>query len=360
MQLHAFEVVQNRKKFYVTYLSARQLMDEARIRPDIYSSSNTTGYQRELSSHRANSFAKFISNQNNFSPGVVLLSVRDPVRFTKTQGGFGVLDIPDTAVMWVVDGQHRIAGVRRAMSKGQEMNISMPAIVVSPMELEEADPSYFEAKEFVVINRTQKRVRADVSDRFIARLTPEQRRELEVLGAEEELARKQKAVLIADNLNSRTSSVWHNRIRIPGSSVRGGVVSQVSFTSSIMDVVRDAIFEEMSDDEIADILDEYWRAWQETCPLAFDDPESYLIQKTTGVYTLHLFLREVARVLKNRNIPLTKDNFYSLLSKMTEGVDDDFWSRGGEVGKLGSGKKVYDNLSRRLYRSLLEGLEGST
>jgi len=216
VELPAFELEQNGKRFYVAYMFADQLCDERRVKADAWSPSNREGYQRRLDMVRARLFAKYIANPDNISPPAVLLSVRESVEFRSKDGKYGILSIPKNSTLYEVDGQHRIEGLREAVKRDQiDSDFALPVIIICPVKLGEKEaknPRFCEAKQFVVINRTQKTVRSDLSDRFIARLAPEQRQELEVLRAVETLERTQAAVQIADKLNRKAGSPWENRI----------------------------------------------------------------------------------------------------------------------------------------------------
>lgn len=314
MKLLAFEIEQNRKKFYITFMSAEQLSDEKRIQADIWTEKNREGYQRGLDMIRARLFAKYISNSENISPPAVLLSIRESIEFEPKDGKYGILKLPDSSILYEVDGQHRIGGVREAMRKNNiPAHTSLPVIIICPLKLGEKEarsPRFCEAKQFVVINRTQKTVRADLSDRFISKLTDAQRRELEVLGRPEELERTQISVQIVDELNHKKGSPWQDRIILPGQKI--GVVSQRTFTNSLEPILRDPMLKTFPYDEIVDALDGYWGAWKKLCPIAFDDPGHHVIQKTIGVTVLHELFVEVAKLLRSRKKDWTKDNCYEV------------------------------------------------
>jgi len=355
MELPAFEIEQNRKKFYAAYMLAEQICDERRVKADAWSPGNREGYQRRLNMSRAKLFAKYIANPDNISPPAVLLSVRESVEFRSKDGKYGILSIPNSATLYEVDGQHRIGGLREAFRRDKiHSDFALPVIIICPVKLgkkEAANPRFCEAKQFVVINRTQKTVRSDLSDRFIARLTTEQRQELEVLGAVEMLERTQAAVQIADRFNRKAGSPWEGRIKLPGK--RGGGVSQRAFTNSLEPILKDPILRTLAYDELVDALDQYWTAWRKLCPRAFNEPRHHVIQKTIGLSVLHELFIEAAKLLKGRRKNWTQHNFYEVLSKMTRGVGDEFWHSHGEAGKGGSNKSVLRNLSGRLRANFL-------
>jgi DGQHR domain-containing protein len=355
MKLPAFEIEQNGKKFYAGYMLAQQLCDEKRVRADAWSPGNREGYQRRLDVVRARLFTKYVANPDNISPPAVLLSVRESIEFKSKDGKYGILSIPDSSILYEVDGQHRIEGLREAVKRDQiDSDFALPVIIICPVKLgekEAVNPRFCEAKQFVVINRTQKTVRSDLSDRFIARLAPEQRQELEVLGAVETLERTQAAVQIADKLTNKARSPWQGRIKLPGK--RGGGVSQRAFTNSLEPVLKDPILKTLEYDELIDALDQYWTAWRNLCPKAFDEPQHHVIQKTTGLSVLHELFIEAAKLLKSRGKDWTHDNFYEVLDKMTRGVSDEFWHSRGEAARGGSSKAVLRSLSGKLRANFL-------
>lgn len=355
MKLPAFEIEQNGKKFYAGYMLAQQLCDEKRVKADAWSPGNREGYQRRLDVVRARLFTKYVTNPDNISPPAVLLSVRESVEFKSKDGKYGILSIPDSSILYEVDGQHRIEGLREAVKRDQiDSNFALPVIIICPVKLgkkEATNPRFCEAKQFVVINRTQKTVRSDLSDRFIARLAPEQRQELEVLGAVETLERTQAAVQIADKLTNKARSPWQGRIKLPGK--KGGGVSQRAFTNSLEPVLKDPILKTLEYDELIDALDQYWTAWRKLCPKAFDEPQHHVIQKTTGLSVLHELFVEAAKLLKSRHKDWTQDNFCEVLDKMTRGVSDEFWHSRGEAARGGSSKAVLRSLSGKLRANFL-------
>jgi DGQHR domain-containing protein len=355
MRLPAFEIEQNGKKFYAGYMLAQQLCDGKRVKADAWSPGNREGYQRKLDLVRARLFTKYVANPDNISPPAVLLSVRESVEFKSKDGKYGILSIPDSSILYEVDGQHRIEGLREAVKRDQiDSDFALPVIIICPVKLgerEATNPRFCEAKQFVVINRTQKTVRSDLSDRFIARLAPEQRQELEVLGAVETLERTQVAVQIADKLTNKARSPWEGRIKLPGK--RGGGVSQRAFTNSLEPVLKDPILKTLEYDELIDALDQYWTAWRNLCPKAFDEPQHHVIQKTTGLSVLHELFIEAAKLLKSRHKDWTQDNFYEVLDKMTRGVSDEFWHSRGEAARGGSSKAVLRGLSGKLRANFL-------
>ena len=357
MKLPALKITQNKKSIYLTLLTPEKLKNTNQIKADVWAPNNRKGYQRELEQYRARLFARWISDTNNISPTAVVLSTRQRPKFTSKDGPFGTLEIPDEAVLYEVDGQHRIGGIRWYLEKVGDIDFTLAAVIISPPMLGSKaakDASFTEAKNFVVINRTQKRVRVDLSDRFLARLKPSQRKELEVLGTEEELEATKLSVEIVDVLRKKKGSVWKDNIKIPTGGP--GIVSETTFVNSLWPIVTDDKFKGMSAEELADALDNYWSAFAALCPAAFTKPTDYEIQKSHGVYVLHMLFVDVAKWLISSDKELEKNEFKEVLDGMTKGVTAEYWYSRGDVFKvMGTGYKVFNEHYKALRDNFLAG-----
>jgi DGQHR domain-containing protein len=81
-------------------------------------------WQRPIDSDRVDEIARIFARQYELMPNAVLLAAPDPSRvtFTAQGGSLWTLDFPapnDTPPLWILDGQHRIAGLSMANSVDQ-------------------------------------------------------------------------------------------------------------------------------------------------------------------------------------------------------------------------------------------------
>jgi len=340
VDLPALVFTQHGMNMYITYLDASTLADEHKLVVDSWSPRNKTGYQREMSSYRAGLYAKFILNKKNISPPSILLSVRKPLHFTPVESGssLGTLAIPDDAPLYIVDGQHRISGIRRAMVQKPDTDYCLPAIVIFHRDLGERDPSYCEAKQFVVINRTQKKVRADLHDRFVARLTVAQRKELKEVIPTPDAELTQRAVEISDKLNSDPRSVWHKLIKVPAGGRSPGVISQRTVTEGLKkSFLRDEIVSQRDDSDLLGLINDWWGAWATACPEAFDPNTrgNYVLQGNTVAFrVVNELLRTTLRFFPpKRWAQLTRKKFLKFIRLMDEGNYSSFWGKGGTASQ---------------------------
>src|ERR1035437_405101 len=167
MQIVAMQFQQNGKTMYYAAIPVSLLLDDQKIRVDKYSAKTDSGYQRNPSSARARDFARYVGTARGISPSALLLNVRGELgTFNTIRGNMGILNMPDEAVMYLVDGQHRTEGYREALSDpkyNMDQQFEVPAIIMH-------EDSYEEAKQFIIINKTQKGVRPDLAERFISRM----------------------------------------------------------------------------------------------------------------------------------------------------------------------------------------------
>ena len=336
------------------------LADELRVKTDVWSPSNIEGYQRSLTKGRARLYADFMENRKNISPPSILLSIREKPRVIEVEEPFCYIEIPDDTIFWIVDGQHRVGGIRELQRRGNPLDFSLPTAIMYHDFLEERDARYCEAKQFVVINYTQRRVRAELHERFLARLKPQQRDELKSLIPPEKAELMASAIAIADMLRSRAGSVWHERIKIPGQRGRH-LVTQKTFTDSVIRhlLTDEVISRTYNESEIADIIDVWWEAWKGACSDAFEPRTrgEYILHRSfIGVMTINSLLNDVLRWIIPTRKEVTRENFFRVIEGMSEGNYADFWRKDSGKAAQFRGHVGVKQLRKILLPSLYESL----
>ncbi len=360
MKIKSLPVEQNGTILYIGAIKVRDLTGHVKV--DMRSSKEPEGYQRECSPTRARSFGRFIARAKGISPNSLLLNVRrqDSLKYKD-----GVLTIDDNEPLWLVDGQHRVKGLEMVMDEDDDPTISdfeLPVVI-----LNEPD-RYKEAKQFWIVNKTQKGVRSDLAERILQRVIYKEGKQSLVHLSEQGVLGpllkgfewKDKAVHIADILNTRADSPLRGMIRMPGDSKsRDSILTQTSVTSSLEPVLKDGFFTSKERDSIVQVLVNYWNAAKNTWPEIFTDPTGYALLKTTGFHAMHILLPVISSysVDSEGKRVLTKEAIRTIFAKLAaSGVTEEFWSNNGEAGKFGSGKKSQKLLAEVLIDKLREEL----
>ena len=165
MRLKATPFVQHGIEMYNAVISAGDLVKAHKV--DVWKPNNETGYQREPEPTRAKAFSRHISAE--ISPPAIMANIRDSdkkgIKYSN-----GLLEIPDGIPLWLVDGQHRVGGLQLLLDSAGEKfaDLQMPIVITVGQSV------YEEAKQFVVVNRTQKKVRTDLGERFLQRAVKEE------------------------------------------------------------------------------------------------------------------------------------------------------------------------------------------
>ena len=260
------------------------------------------------------SCARFLKTQNiALLPNSVLLNARDEVEIVE-EGGLARLRIPDSVKLWVVDGQHRLAGLRVAIEEEEDLRFKDYLIpVVVTVGLDEAK----EAEQFRVINETAKKVRTDLARRILALLmsTREGRQQLRSQQRMWEAISSQ----VIDLLNTDENSPFHRRIQQPNEKKSARhTVRELSFSSSLKPILNTFPYQDWGSQKVADQLRDYWEAWCRAVPECFDNAEDYVLLLTPGIFSLHevaLFAWEVCR---RENTEPTASKVGDMLSDIPE------------------------------------------
>lgn len=241
MQLNVMEITQNGTKLYVCTMSARELLSNSNVKVDYYSADTNDGYQRKPSFTRAKDFARYIKNAKGICPNSVLINIRGEIgNFKPISSSYGALTLPDDTVFWIVDGQHRIEGLRELIKLDKAFS-DFPCVVI----LMTANSEYEEAKQFMIINKTQKGVRPDLAERFIARMAKREGTK-ELLNMPKATIRdiewRPRATDIVDILNNEISddtdsnfyeNPWYKKIQLPNEPRGTNTISQSALEDSL-------------------------------------------------------------------------------------------------------------------------------
>jgi len=353
------------------------------------------GYQRAVESTRARRFGRWLATGNNISPASILLSIRDEdvkmdnatydEREANVTDDFGLRDAnsvdlkiqPDCKI-WIVDGQHRIRGIKELAEADQKKigNVNIAFTLLWGLNVTA------EAEQFVIINKTQKAVRTDLAERFVAK-EYKRRGEVSVMADPNSPIFKKapwlaKAMDVLDTLiDPDRKTVWTDKVLLPNETrAKTMTVTQSAFTNSLETILRPKLGPLANEDsykicDIVDIIDDYWNAIKENCPTPFEPrsethtPNDYALQQTVGVSSLHLLLTMLLNDFKGvlaRDRERRTRQFTELLA--VDGIQNvDHWDRtipdmdgtdakGGKWTMMGTNQKTFKIVSDKIYNEI--------
>ena len=370
---------QNGKEMFTGTIKLSQLV-ELNTKVDQFMAkdlnTNHLGYQRAPEPRRAKKFGEYIS-QGETSPTSILLSIRDEdtetnaevIEFpSETKDGIVIRDsdhvevsIDPKCLVYVVDGQHRLTGIENCDVYGKLANFAIPFTLLW------GNDKYQEANQFVIINKTQKIVRTDLAERFVA--LESKRRGLTNVSNDPNQSIFKNAEWIGSALDildslTKKSKLWSNRVKLPNEPKGETTVSQKSFTDSLEILLTDSLNGKKECD-IVDILETFWEAIKENCPQPFDitgqySAKDYALQQTIGVMSMH---RVLNRLYKNLWKVIKPKHFVELLNA-DEVANHENWDRtlpikdsdakGGKWTLMGTNQKSFRIIEGNIMRGLMK------
>lgn len=311
------------------------------------------GYQREPEQGRIRRLANYLITRDQgdgLLPTAVLLASRNPVNFVSTTNGFGSIVVDDDNPLLVVDGQTRILGLDHAISERGE--IDLRSFEVPFVLLDDVD-RLMEMIQFKIVNGEAKSVRTDLVNMILTELAKE-KGDASIKGSDRW---KVVAARVVELLNT-SPGVWQDMIVMPNASAYSKaevalrpelehrrLARATSFMTSVKPVydwLRGNYFSvttlEDEAHELAEIVGAYWEAIAALLPTAFGDRNEYVIQKTPGIFALHMALaKPVLRDMYKAHRPFTETDFKVMLDPVPELNDPDFWhTRARRASSYGS------------------------
>lgn len=322
---------------------------------------NDKGYQRLLNKGRAKKLADYIETGQEtldaFLPTSIFLATHKSIPFRSADNTIEI-DIEQTGPFSVVDGQHRVEGLKLAAEKDPRvLSFEVPVNIAINL------PKIAQMCHFLIVNTTQKSVEKGVEQRILARL--HQAMELEDIpnlpkwiAKTVQKGEDEKALKYVDFLNSHHESPWLSRIEMANEENDEATVNQKSFVKAIKRyvLVANNPIAALPEDKQLGIFLNYWKAI--TNILGADEPT--VLFKYNGVELFCKFC--VPFMNKMINMPNFKvATMETLLRQTFESVDGDyagvghteFWVKGGKASYLNSGAMnvINTEMAKALHKS---------
>lgn len=320
----------------ITYSDVRKMTGEREI--DTY-----LGIQREVDPKRVKEIEKYVGTVDACFPTAVILAI--PEQCAEFDSKLNTLTLRSVHgeddepiinrinIAKVLDGQHRIEGLKAFKTGTFQVNVSIF------IEMDIANQAYL----FSTVNLAQTKVKKSLV--------------YDLFEYSRSRSPQKSAHNIAVALDRLPSSPFHQRIKRLGSATpgrRGETLTQAAFVEAVMELMTaDAVadrdlykrgrrpsrasgseleklifrnlFIDEEDMKIADVLLAYFTAARDKWPIAWDSPDTgYMLAKTNGFRGLIRLLRPAyLHVAKSVGEVPSSETFAKLFSKSTV-KDEDF------------------------------------
>jgi len=356
-------VKQGKLTLYATSLKVSDLLI-----PNFYSierldpeNASEKGYQRLLNKSRAKKLADYIvagqETKDAFLPTSIFMATNKNIGFNPSNNTIEI-DITEVGPFNIVDGQHRVEGLKMAAEKDPRV-LEFEVSVNIAINL----PEIHQMCHFLIVNTTQKSVEEGVAQRIRARLT-------KAMGVDDtpnlpkwilnsvQKGDDEKALRYVDFLNTDKESPWLDKVRMANDENSEGSINQKSFVKAIKKyvlVANNPITIEPEDKQLKIFLN-YWKAI--TNIIGTDEPT--VLFKYNGVELFCKFC--VPFFNKMVNMPDYKVlTMQTLLEQVFENMEGDgvgvghteFWVKGSNASGLNTAalSKINTEMVRALHKS---------
>lgn len=323
---------------------------------------NDKGYQRLLNTARAKKLADYVvkgqDSKDAFLPTSVFLATDKSLNFDEATN---TLEIDSSLVgpFSVVDGQHRLEGLKMAAEKDERvLDFEVPVNIAVNL------PKIAQMCHFLIVNTTQKSVDKSVEQRIIARLS-------DALDVEDmpslpkwilntvEKGEVEKAIRYVDYLNESPDSPWHGKIQMANDVSDGTTINQRSFVKAIVRYVLTANnpMTALNDfDKEKKVFLNYWKA----IAAILDDESATVLYKYNGAELFCKFSIPFFMKLQDKG-SFTVSTMQNLLQACFDNVEgeyagvghSDWWTKGGKASFLNAGaiNVVSQEMTRALHKA---------
>jgi len=358
------------------YLTTMKLKDLYRnVEIDRWTKSNRQGYQRPPKESRfgsgKGSIVRYLLNEIGVFPTSILVNVRGALKFkTEEKMGdnieLGELTIPDDEKLWIIDGQHRLEALKRAMMTRPEF--SEYPLPVSILNLTDR---FEEMLHFYIVNSRQKKIPTDLVYKHLQMMVnkivlsdKEWLKEV-VVGPRQE--RQAMAAYIVDYLESEENSPFYQKIQYTGEKKEPHhLVKDYTLTYWIAKILTERAYARMGFEQIAEMLLNYWNVIKELYPSCFRNPREYTLLQTTGIASFTLLFPTIfAYCAAAGNVSKSKMKEYLLLLQteqpqnpeltpdFQDAIDENWWSKAhGPSIASATGSKVFNEISKSFAKKI--------
>ncbi|MDE2817051.1 MAG: DGQHR domain-containing protein [Chloroflexota bacterium] len=363
----AVEIKQGNLTLYLTYFTPLDLFSDNFYTVDSLEPDDERGFQRILNEKRAGRLSRHLTESfpGGYAhlPTTVFLATDKPVRFDSTTGMLE-FETEQVCPFSVVDGQHRIEGLRLAAKSDFDLQgFKLPVTVAT--ELDTTHQMY----HFFIVNTTQVPVEASLHQQITKRFTDMQGVEdlpylPHWIKKDVSLGRDARALRILDVLNSTPESPLYNRIQMANDPVSRNRIKQ----SSIANIIKSEVLtgsnplsiQETDSDRQARIMLNYFRAI-EAVFVADRDRDETVVFKSSGLFFFLGISKWVFNAIYSTTADFTVDSIATVIRNALERLDDTFqhvgspdWWMPGPLGASGLNRSAARTLISAFQTALAE------
>ena len=297
------------------------------------------GYQRKGSEKRFDQIAAYLIGKHAIMPPPIIMSYRGTLSQKHLKGGFVELEIPAGDKLWVIDGQHRLGGLKLLAGLNDIQGTSIPSKKYikyhgafsdyeMPVVIIECASRAIEAAQFATINGKAKKV-----DIFLATSAMNQGGGAAPTGEDAWRARAADAVHF---LSNSPNSKLRGKIKHPTAGKGQFYCTAKGLMNMMKPIMNDGIYaaiwekSESDKEKICLMLQDYWAAWHSVIPFCFDDPKNFALFNNSGLMAVHICLLTMIRRI-GTDFP-TVHQFKSVINQLEAYCKDTYWHKNAQFG----------------------------
>ena len=326
----AVEIKQGNLTLYLTYVTPEDLFTENFYTVDKLEPRSQEGYQRILDERRARRLSRHLveANEEGYAhlPTTVFLATDKSVKFRKDTS---TLEFERELVcpFSIVDGQHRIEGLRRAVENdGYLRNFQLPVTIAT--ELDDVHQMY----HFFIVNTTQVPVDRSLQQQITRRFTDmrgvdEMPYTPHWLEREVSIGRDARALRMIEFLNEDPDSPLFNKIQMANDPNSRNKIRQ----ASIVNILRSEVFiasnplvaQESDTLRQNRIMLNYFRTVDDLF-VAGRDPNATVVYKSNGLFMFMGLSKWIFNVIYSTSRDFTIKSMTNVFESAFEEISDGY------------------------------------
>jgi DGQHR domain-containing protein len=290
----------------IGFLPAGSLLPNFKI--PWYDSKSKKGYQRPPQEARINQLASDLRRDRTDLPTAVLLNIRSKDSRQAISSGSMNLGLLGQQIggpiFHVVDGQHRVLALKSLFNEepNRWAHFEIPFVCLLGATEDQ------EMEQFYIVNSTAKSVKTDLALALLRRRAeknPLIYESLQEVGREWQVD----AQGLVEKLAAE-SSIWKNKIRLPGTEKGDTTIPSTSMVGSLKPLLTSPYFGGLKTEQKVRLLDACWTGIRDILRPAFDQPKTFAIQKGVGVAVIHMILPHVIECIRDLGLLTTDADAY--------------------------------------------------